>query len=60
MLQYIALSKLRAISVVSINTLTTCLRGMDIKKCVFLTVNVFRREFFIRPAFRLLAMPLWA
>ena len=38
----------------------TCLRGMDIKKCVFLTVNVFRREFFIRPAFRVLAMPLWA
>ena len=34
------------------------MRGMDIKKCVFLTVNVFRREFFIRPAFRVLAMPL--
>ena len=38
----------------------TCLRGMDIKKCVFLTVNVFRREFFIRLTFRVLAIPLWA
>ena len=26
------------------------LRGMDIKKCVFLTVNVFRREFFLVPS----------
>ena len=24
------------------------LRGMDIKKCVFLAVNAFRRAFFIR------------